>query len=56
MHVWEWRHQLSPAALAQTPIKGMTALIDVGAAARLGVKRNQREEQGDGEVERPPWP
>lgn len=31
-----------PWALAKTPIKGMTLLINVGTAAKLGVKRNQR--------------
>lgn len=38
--------------LAETWIKGVTALINVGSAAGLGVKRNCRGEQGDGEVER----
>lgn len=36
----------------KTSIKGVTVLINVGAAAKLGVKRNQKGERGDGEVER----
>lgn len=33
-------------------IKEVTVLINVGAAAMVGVKRNQEREQGDGKVER----
>lgn len=36
----------------KTSIKGVTVLINVGADAKLGVKRNQKGEWGDGEVER----
>lgn len=39
---------LSPGALTKTLRKGVTVLINVRALPKLGVKRNQNGEQGDG--------
>lgn len=48
---WEWRCQVSVGVLTETSM-GVTVLINVRAATRLGVKRTRKAEQGNGEGER----
>lgn len=50
--LWECRPWLSPGVLTKALIKGVNSADKCGCCCQAGVKRNQKQEQQDGEVER----